>query len=151
MLFRSDKRTEEFVDDNENEVWDEGESFVDVNQNGVYDFESSNDANGDGVFGNITKAGANLTATINPKPIEMSAFFQDKYELKNLVINAGFRWDYFDPDHYVANDWTNPSLDNVSDVKPKYQISPRFSMAFLTSAEGKLFFSYGHFFSKSTI
>ncbi|MDP6260842.1 MAG: carboxypeptidase-like regulatory domain-containing protein [Candidatus Marinimicrobia bacterium] len=143
-----DKRTEEIIDENENGIWDEGESFVDVNQNGVYDLESSNDANDDGVFGNITTAGANLTSTINPKPIEMSAFIQDKYELKNLVINAGIRWDYFHPDHYVANDWTNPSLDNVSDVTPKSQISPRFSMAFLTSTEGKLFFSYGHFFQR---
>lgn len=143
-----DKRTEEFTDENGDGIWAEGESFDDVNQNGVYDVENTNDANGDGVFGNIAKAGENATSVIHPKPIEMSAFIQDKYELNNLVINAGLRWDYFDPNHYIANDWTNPSLDNVSDVKPKSQISPRFSIAFSTSAEGKLFFSYGHFFQR---
>jgi len=144
----ADKRTEEFVDENGNEIWDIGESFNDVNQNEVYDYENTNDANSDGTFGNIAKSGANATSIINPKPMEMSAYVQDKFELNNLVINGGLRWDYFDPDHYISNDWTNPSLDNIRDVIPKSQISPRFAIAFATSAEGKLFFSYGHFFQR---
>jgi outer membrane receptor protein involved in Fe transport len=37
-------------------------------------------------------------------PTEFSAYFQDKMEYKNIIVNIGIRFDYFDPDGKVLND-----------------------------------------------
>ena len=33
-------------------------------------------------------------------PVLASAFFQDKIEYRDLIVNAGLRWDYYDVDSY---------------------------------------------------
>ena len=38
------------------------------------------------------------------KPKEFSAYMQDKMEYKNIIVNVGIRFDYFEPDGYVLND-----------------------------------------------
>jgi outer membrane cobalamin receptor len=38
------------------------------------------------------------------RPQEFSGYLQDKMEFKNIIINIGVRFDYFDPDGYVLND-----------------------------------------------
>ena len=38
------------------------------------------------------------------RPQEFSSYLQDKMEFKNIIINIGVRFDYFDPDGYVLND-----------------------------------------------
>ena len=38
------------------------------------------------------------------KPQEFSAYVQDKMEYKNIIVNVGIRFDYFEPDGYVLND-----------------------------------------------
>ena len=76
--------------------------------------------NGD-TLGYNPLAGARMTPftpTINPtytsehdyfnvKPKELSLFLQDKIELDELIINAGVRFDYFDPD------WKIPKNDKL--------------------------------------
>jgi outer membrane receptor protein involved in Fe transport len=37
-------------------------------------------------------------------PKEFSAYMQDKMEYKNIIVNIGVRFDYFQPDGYVLND-----------------------------------------------
>ncbi len=37
-------------------------------------------------------------------PKELSAYLQDKMEHKNIIVNVGVRFDYFQPDGYVLND-----------------------------------------------
>ncbi|MGD0339572.1 MAG: TonB-dependent receptor [Bacteroidota bacterium] len=37
-------------------------------------------------------------------PKECSAYLQDKMEYKNVIVNVGIRFDYFDPDGKVLND-----------------------------------------------
>ena len=46
----------------------------------------------------------------NYKPIEMSAYLQDKIELKKMIINIGFRVDYFDPDATIPSDVRDPDI-----------------------------------------
>ena len=46
----------------------------------------------------------------NRKPIEFSAYLQDKIELKELIINIGARVDYFDANGIVPTDLRDPSL-----------------------------------------
>ena len=44
------------------------------------------------------------------KPKELSAYIQDKMEYKDIVVNVGLRFDYFDPDAIVLNnDHPNPN------------------------------------------
>ncbi|MCA9739984.1 MAG: carboxypeptidase-like regulatory domain-containing protein [Deferribacteres bacterium] len=101
--------------------------------------------------------------TYSQKPIELSAYLQDKIEYKNVIINAGLRFDYFnskgnlladpsDPNIYdpftVAND--NLSMDERQQVwynaaTAKSRISPRFGIAYPITDRGVIHFSYGHF------
>ena len=46
----------------------------------------------------------------NYKPIEFSAYIQDKIELQELIINIGVRLDYFDAKGIVPTDLRDPSL-----------------------------------------
>lgn len=103
----------------------------------------------------------NLAASSDLKasPVEISAYIQDKIELDNLIINAGIRFDLFDPDFqvpllwYLAGDQEVPDPDNPSqlisnriDATRKVQFSPRIGLAFPVSESGVVRFSYGLFF-----
>jgi outer membrane receptor protein involved in Fe transport len=44
------------------------------------------------------------------QPMEISGYLQDKLEFKNLIINIGLRYDYFEPDGEVLNDPTDPNI-----------------------------------------
>ena len=46
----------------------------------------------------------------NRKPKEFSAYLQDKIELKELIVNIGLRFDYFDPNSVVIADPTDPDI-----------------------------------------
>lgn len=46
------------------------------------------------------------------RPLEFSAYIQDKMELNNIIVNFGIRFDYFDPDGVVLNDESDPSIYN---------------------------------------
>ena len=98
------------------------------------------------------------------KPIEASAYIQDKIELKSLIVNIGVRGDYFYPDGHVLNDPTDPNIYNpvkpehiamtlaqrkaiwYKNATPKLQISPRLGVAFPITSRGVIHFSFGHFF-----
>jgi outer membrane receptor for ferrienterochelin and colicin len=96
---------------------------------------------------------------LNATPFEFSAYIQDKIEIQDLIINAGIRMDYFEPDFEVPVDWdqanrlyitdpSNPadSLYNRKEAKSKFQMSPRIGIAFPISSTGVIRFSYGLFF-----
>ncbi len=91
------------------------------------------------------------------EPIEYAAYFQDKMEFDNMVINLGIRYDYFDPNKRYPSQWRNPANqmrfpdnpEKMSDyvyTKPKTQISPRFGLSYQLGNAAVLHFSYGHFF-----
>ena len=104
------------------------------------------------------------------KPIELSAYLQDKIELNEIIINVGFRLDYFDSDGLVLNDVTDPDIYrprkdvNVAktmeerkvsnafgdpwyrDADTELKFSPRLGVAFPITDRGVIHFSYGHFF-----
>lgn len=89
-------------------------------------------------------------------PYQASAYLQDKIELEYLIINAGLRFDYFEPDGVVLNNPDNIAvLDTLrppfpsqlfSDAKAKSQISPRLGISYPMSDAGAIHISYGHFF-----
>jgi outer membrane receptor protein involved in Fe transport len=112
--------------------------------------------------GTITDQGSNITYQRYPK--ELSAYIQDKMEYDIMIINAGVRFDYFDPDASLPSDLKNPTrnpnfpgsledpnnpgnyLLNLRGADPKFQVSPRLGVSFPITDQGILRFSYGHFF-----
>ena len=86
-------------------------------------------------------------------PKEFAAYIQDKMEYDIMIINAGLRLDYFNPNSEVPADLRNP-LNNPdfpgawlrTKTTPKYQLSPRLGVSFPITDQGIIHFSYGHFF-----
>ncbi len=91
------------------------------------------------------------------KPYEFSAYIQDKMEYDIMIINAGVRFDYFNPNTVLPVDIRNP-LNNPNfpgafktrKAKTEYQVSPRLGVSFPITSEGAIHFSYGHFFQIPT-
>jgi hypothetical protein len=106
------------------------------------------------------------------KPKELSAYIQDKIELKNIIFNVGLRFDYFDANSVIIVDPEDPDIysprkeshiwkDKANGIKyttaerralmqkastPNSQISPRLGIAYPITDQGVIHFSYGHFF-----
>ncbi|MBP7461445.1 MAG: TonB-dependent receptor [Candidatus Delongbacteria bacterium] len=80
------------------------------------------------------------------QPLEFSGYLQDKMEFKEIIINAGLRFDYFDPDGNVPSDLNYPDTSPEKAASKKYQWSPRLGIAYPVSDRGVLHISYGHFF-----
>ncbi len=97
--------------------------------------------------------------TLQAKPVELSAYVQDKMEFTGLIVNAGVRFDYFDPDYLTPVDWGQGELEEIPDpnnpgatlsnrekAKVDMQLSPRVGIAFPISETGVMRFSSGLFF-----
>jgi len=91
------------------------------------------------------------------KPVEFSAYLQDKMEFNQMVVNLGFRYDYFDPHTTYPSQHRNPAnqldfssfpekMSDYPDTKPRYQLSPRLGLSYQLGNAAVLHFSYGHFF-----
>lgn len=99
----------------------------------------------------------------NAKPFSFASYVQDKIEYNAVIINVGLRFDYFNSRGKVLVDPQDPNinvplrlgLDSLTlaqrepyfykDATPKWQLSPRFGIAYPISADGVVHFSYGHF------
>ncbi len=89
-------------------------------------------------------------------PKEYAAYIQDKIELKDMIVNIGLRYDYFDSAWKIAADNSDRllvagnrnSLDelDLKDASIKHQVSPRLGIAYPITEQGTVHFSYGHFF-----
>ena len=87
----------------------------------------------------------------NRTPLEASAYIQDKVELGELVLNAGLRWDVFQPNANTLDNKRTLSNDigddnNLKDAEVKQQLSPRIGFSYPISNQGAFHVSYGHFF-----
>jgi len=79
-------------------------------------------------------------------PHEIAAYIQDKIEIGEMIINAGLRYDFFNPDGVVLDQYYDTRTANRIKAHSSSQISPRFGIAYPISDEGVIHFSYGHFF-----
>lgn len=102
----------------------------------------------------------------NRQPVDAALYIQDKMEYQDFILNVGLRVDYFDPRVQVPADPTDPNIndpqkeDHASDplnvrqsywwrkIDPKFQVSPRFALAYPISDAGVIHVSYGHFFQR---
>ena len=89
------------------------------------------------------------------KPTELAAYFQDKMEFDDMVINFGLRYDLFNPNSSFPSERRNPNnqlslpdsmMSTYPKADPQVQISPRFGLAYQLGGAAVLHFSYGHFF-----
>ncbi|MCK4813636.1 MAG: TonB-dependent receptor, partial [Candidatus Marinimicrobia bacterium] len=109
-------------------------------------------------YGNKTKSQTvydDNTYIDAPKhPVEIAAYLMDKIEYKDLIINAGLRFDYFDTDDRELIDPSNPIVDqNTSmladsawtDKAPTMHISPRLGFSFPVDDKTVFYLNYGKF------
>ena len=82
----------------------------------------------------------------NVRPVQYSAYVQDKLELQDFIVNVGLRFDSFNSKYVVPEDFRNPTNSPKKPASSKQQISPRLGIAYPLSDRGTLHFSYGHFF-----
>ena len=93
------------------------------------------------------------------EPIVMGAYIQDKVELEDLVVNAGVRFDYFDPQAYAPADWSdiwltgdrgvdrdgNDGENKWEKIEAYTHINPRLGFSFPVSDKTKFHAQYGRF------
>lgn len=117
------------------------------------------------VLGDVYNGSNNYTTgSMAPhKPIFAGAYIQDRLEYKNLIVNAGLRFDYINTDNYTFKDPTHPNLAydattlNVSDpsqlVKvPAYSsISPRLGFSFPITDVTVFHAQYGKFVQQPSL
>ncbi len=80
----------------------------------------------------------------------ISSYFQDKIEYPDMIVNAGVRYDYFDPNDTYIDDLINPENQRTQ-ASDKAMISPRLGVSFPITDQGILHFSYGHFYQMPTL
>ncbi|MCU0454220.1 MAG: TonB-dependent receptor [Bacteroidetes bacterium] len=116
-------------------------------------------------FTNVLIGGANFLPYIpdeaggyvkyRKKPVQASAYVQDKIELfTSIILNVGVRWDYFEPASvYHASISDELTLQdsiflykNLQDAEPKHMLAPRVSVSYPITDQGTIRFSYGHFY-----
>jgi len=97
----------------------------------------------------------NYNGIDGPKhPTYGAAYLQDKFEAKQLVINAGLRLDYIDNDDFTFADMANPAwnqtnktliADKVVQKDPGLYVSPRLGLAFPATNRTVFHVQYGKF------
>jgi outer membrane receptor protein involved in Fe transport len=106
-----------------------------------------------------TASGGNIyMSRWNAYPNMGAAYIQDKMEYSGMIVNAGLRFDYLDPnyDQYPADldDPIEPGTDpgdpghirNPVEVSMKYHLSPRVGFSHPITDRDVLHFTYGHYF-----
>lgn len=106
-----------------------------------------------------TASGGNIyVSNYHAFPNSGAVYLQDKMEYRGMIVNAGLRFDYFDPnfDEYPA-DPSNPVIPGTSPGDPdhivnpievpiKYHLSPRVGFSHPITEQDVLHFTYGHYF-----
>ncbi len=100
-------------------------------------------------------------SSLEVSPYEAAGYSQVKLEFENLIVNAGLRFDYFQPDFVTVRDISQgaseiiadvsteaegDSISNRLDAEDTFQLSPRLGIAFPISETGVMRFSAGLFF-----
>lgn len=123
-------------------------------QGSGYDFYDRLDNYGYDAFGNNLDSGIN-----GPKhPIFAAYYIQDKMEFSDLVVNFGLRLDYIDTDSKAFKDPHNIQFVNnlvdpndLVDVKPFTQVSPRLGFSFPVTDKTVFHAQYGKFIQQSQL
>jgi hypothetical protein len=111
------------------------------------------------VFGNENDAGGILGVR---HPVFASAYLQDKLEFKDLVVNAGLRYDYINTDNYRMIDPSVPDLsfdpysgalrlEGLVKVGSFKALSPRIGLSFPVTDRTVFHTQFGQFVQQSRL
>jgi len=83
----------------------------------------------------------------NQQVTEFSAYAQDKLEFEDFIINAGLRYERFDPHGDYIPNLLDPQQrqDPLQSAKVTNILMPRLGVSFPITERGIIHFSYGHF------
>ncbi|MBS4015803.1 MAG: TonB-dependent receptor, partial [Candidatus Latescibacteria bacterium] len=79
-------------------------------------------------------------------PLNIAAYVQNRMDFEDLVIRAGLRFDFLDPNAYKRANPTNIEDTSKIAALQKFKLSPRLGVSFPIGEQAKFRFSYGHFF-----
>lgn len=82
------------------------------------------------------------------RPYQGAIYTQSKFELGGFIMNAGLRFDFYNPNDTVFVDLFNPLEGEKRKTKLYTQLSPRLGVSHPIDARTVLHFSYGHFFQR---
>jgi len=86
------------------------------------------------------------------KPIQAHAYVQDKIEYQGIVINAGVRFDYLDPNAKKIADLLKPgNPPRTVDATIKTQVSPRLGVSFPLTERSKFSLNYGWYMQEPVL
>lgn len=123
-----------------------------------FDITGQNTADND-VYTNYD--GRDFLTSAKPKhPVVVYAYVQDRFELSDLVLNLGVRFDYFDSKEQILRDEALPyafgdpfefdAADFVS-KDPEFFVSPRIGLGFPVTASTVFHAQYGKFIQPPTL
>ncbi len=87
-------------------------------------------------------------------PAQGAVYVQDKFEVGDLVVNAGLRFDFFDMDQQIPTNFEDPTFDledfnipqnALEEVDAKTELSPRLGFAFPVTDRTVFHIQYGRF------
>ncbi|HAV24203.1 MAG TPA: hypothetical protein DCX46_12090 [Bacteroidetes bacterium] len=81
-------------------------------------------------------------------PYQGALYLQSKFEFGGLILNAGLRFDFYNPNDSVYVNPFNPFNSPSEKTKLFSQLSPRLGIAHPIDDRTVLHFSYGHFFQR---
>lgn len=98
------------------------------------------------------------------KPLRGAAYIQDKFDVREFILNLGLRADYSNGNRlwpslvpfsdewkeYASPSYNEDSTYTTADAKSILTFSPRLAISHPITKESKLFFNYGHFQQLST-
>ena len=101
-------------------------------------------------------------------PTSLSLYAQDKMEYEGMIVNAGLRYDIYNPDGISPEDPLDPLVLNEEDgtiklddstysvglpiiknpveASTKHMVAPRLGISFPITDRAKLHFTYGHYY-----
>ncbi len=81
-------------------------------------------------------------------PFQGAAYLETKLELGGMIMNAGLRWDFYDPNTPVYDSLFDPLVGPTSKAPLFSQLSPRLGISHPIDEWTVLHFSYGWFFER---
>jgi outer membrane receptor protein involved in Fe transport len=92
-------------------------------------------------------------------PVFAAAYFQDKIEFSDIVLNLGLRYDYISTDGYVLRDPRNVVFDSdglidekeMLKMKASHTLSPRIGLSFALTDQTVFYAAWGKFVQQSKL
>ena len=100
------------------------------------------------IFGPTRTAANQYVDDYELEPYEGAFYVQDKVEFETLIVNAGLRFDFYDPsvENYVED--PNHPDESIRSSETKTQFSPRVGVSYPVTEKSVFHFAYGHFFQR---